>query len=36
VAEALLGLGCRYGQGIYFGEPVPASGLAGCLQRGKI
>jgi EAL domain-containing protein (putative c-di-GMP-specific phosphodiesterase class I) len=36
VAEALLGLGCQYGQGLYFGEPVPASGLAACLRRGKV
>ncbi|HEX4504843.1 MAG TPA: EAL domain-containing protein [Alphaproteobacteria bacterium] len=35
VADALLGLNCGYGQGLYFGEPVPASGLAACLERGK-
>jgi EAL domain-containing protein (putative c-di-GMP-specific phosphodiesterase class I) len=33
VAEALVDLGCQYGQGCYFGEPVPASGLAACLER---
>jgi diguanylate cyclase len=33
VADALIGLGCEYGQGLYFGCPVPASGLADCLER---
>jgi EAL domain-containing protein (putative c-di-GMP-specific phosphodiesterase class I) len=33
VADALIGLGCEYGQGVYFGAPVPASGLAECLER---
>ena len=32
VADALIGLGCEYGQGVYFGPPVPASGLADCLE----
>jgi EAL domain-containing protein (putative c-di-GMP-specific phosphodiesterase class I) len=36
VAEALLGLNCRYGQGLYFGEPIPASGLAARLERGGV
>jgi EAL domain-containing protein (putative c-di-GMP-specific phosphodiesterase class I) len=36
VADALLGLECQYGQGLYFGEPVPASGLAACLERGRV
>jgi len=33
VAEALIGLGCEYGQGLYFGCPVPASGLIAYLER---
>lgn len=33
VAEALLELGCEYAQGLYFGEPVPASRLGECLER---
>ena len=36
VAEALLGLKCQYGQGLYFGKPVPASGLAACLKQKNI
>lgn len=32
VAEALLDLGCPYGQGLHFGEPVPASGLPARLR----
>ena len=36
VAEALLDLDCRYGQGLYFGEPIPASGLSANLEQGKI
>ncbi len=31
VADALLALDCEFGQGIYFGAPVPASGLAALL-----
>jgi len=31
IAEALRRLNCRYGQGLYFGEPVPAGGLAAWL-----
>jgi EAL domain-containing protein (putative c-di-GMP-specific phosphodiesterase class I) len=33
VADALIGLGCQYGQGLYFGAPIPASGLAACLEK---
>ena len=36
VADALLELDCQYGQGLYFGEPVPASGLAAWLERGRV
>jgi len=31
VADALLALDCQYGQGLYFGEPIPAAGLAAWL-----
>ena len=34
VAEALLGLDCRYGQGLYFGAPMPVGDLVACLERG--
>jgi EAL domain-containing protein (putative c-di-GMP-specific phosphodiesterase class I) len=33
VADALIGLGCQYGQGLHFGPPIPASGLAACLEK---
>jgi EAL domain-containing protein (putative c-di-GMP-specific phosphodiesterase class I) len=33
VADALIELGCEYGQGVYFGAPIPASGLAECLEQ---
>jgi len=36
VADALLGLECRHGQGLYFGGPIPASGLAAWLERGRV
>ena len=32
VADELLALGCRYGQGMYFGAPVPAGDLAALLE----
>ena len=35
VAEALRALGCRYGQGLYFGAPIPADGLAGRLEQAR-
>jgi EAL domain-containing protein (putative c-di-GMP-specific phosphodiesterase class I) len=33
VADALIGLDCQYGQGLYFGAPIPASGLVECLGK---
>ncbi len=33
VAEALLGLGCRFGQGLYFGAPMPAGNLPASLEN---
>jgi len=36
VADALLGLGCRHGQGLYFGPPIPAGELAAWLERGGV
>jgi EAL domain-containing protein (putative c-di-GMP-specific phosphodiesterase class I) len=33
VADALLDLGCQYGQGLFFGVPAPASGLAAYLKQ---
>jgi EAL domain-containing protein (putative c-di-GMP-specific phosphodiesterase class I) len=33
IADALLGLDCEYGQGIFFGPPVSADGLAACFER---
>lgn len=36
VADRLLSLGCQFGQGIYFSHPVPASGLAELLNKGRM
>jgi EAL domain-containing protein (putative c-di-GMP-specific phosphodiesterase class I) len=36
VADELLALGCEFGQGVYFGAPVPASGLAAILERTTV
>jgi EAL domain-containing protein (putative c-di-GMP-specific phosphodiesterase class I) len=33
VADALIGLDCQYGQGVYFGAPIPASRLVECLEK---
>jgi EAL domain-containing protein (putative c-di-GMP-specific phosphodiesterase class I) len=35
VAEELLALDCKYGQGLYFGAPVPAGELAAKLEEAR-
>ncbi|MBV8650612.1 MAG: EAL domain-containing protein, partial [Alphaproteobacteria bacterium] len=35
VADALLALGCQYGQGRYFGKPTPASGLVDVIKAAR-
>jgi diguanylate cyclase len=33
VADALIALDCQYGQGMYFGAPIPAGELVACLEK---
>ncbi len=36
VASELITLGCQYGQGTRFGQPVPAHELSGLLERARV